>query len=84
MFRPIEVLEPVVSEVEQAGTSREIVLHKRLRGPREEDLTPVPGGTDPRCPMHAQTDVTLLTYERLGRVEAHPDAHTRSLRPFVR
>ena len=84
MLHPIDVLQPVVAAVEQPGTRREIVLHELTRGPREQDLTPVSGRTDPCRSMHTETDITVFAHDRLGRVQPHADAHMRSFRPLVR
>ena len=73
-LRPEDVLERVLAEVEQLDSVELEVLHDSRRCVREEDLTAMPGGADPRGAVDADADVALLVHEGLGRVDAHTHA----------
>ena len=64
-----QVLQPVQAEVAHLGAGE---VGGRLR---QEHLAAVPGGRDPRRPMHVEPDVALVGPERFPRVQAHPHAH---------
>ena len=68
-LRRAQVLQPVQAEVAHLGTGE---IRGRLR---QEHLPAVPGGGDPRRPVHVEPDVALVGPERLARVQAHPHAH---------
>src|SRR2546426_4865032 len=81
---PIEVLEPVLTEVMERGSLQLGVLEHGGRCERNEYLASVRPGHDPRGAVHAEAVVPLIRHGRLGCVDAHSHAKAASRRPFLR
>ena len=69
--RLVEVLQPVLAEVEERGTVAEVVS-RRLR---EERLAPVPGCADPGGQVDVESDVPPGDPRRRARVDSDPDTN---------
>jgi hypothetical protein len=82
-LRPVEVLQMVLSEVEQLNPRRKLFLDEFTCRAREEDLTAVAGRADTGRPMDAETDVALPADGRLGSVDADADPYLLSVGPGV-
>jgi hypothetical protein len=70
-LRSGQVLEPVLTQVTHGEPGVEQVSGR----PRHEHLAAVAGAHYPCTVMDVDADVALLRYDRLARVEPHPDAH---------
>ena len=68
-LRRAQVLQPVQAEVAHIGAGK---VCRRLR---QKNLPAVPGGGDPRRPVHVEPHVSLVGPERLARMQAHPHTH---------
>ena len=68
-LRRAQVLQPVQAEVAHIGAGK---VCRRLR---QKHLPAVPGGGDPRRPVHVEPHVSLVGPERLARMQAHPHTH---------
>ena len=84
-LRAPEILQPVTSEIDQVGASRQIVDHQRSRHVRQQHLPavtarPQPGTADDRQPEI----VALVTQLRLTGVQRHPDRQPTTVRPWLR
>jgi hypothetical protein len=82
-LRPVEVLQAMLSEVQELDTGRKLFLDELTGGAREKDLTAVTGGADTGCTMDAEADVALPADGRLGCVDADADAYLLSMGPRV-
>ena len=77
-LRRAQVLQPVQAEVAHIGAGE---VRRRLR---QEHLPPVPGGRDPRRPVHVEPDIALVRPERLAGVQPHPHAHRAARKRALR
>ena len=82
-LRPVDVLQPHLSELDLLDAVGEIAGDERRRRRGEEHLTSVPGAADPGRAMDVDPDVALLADHRLARVQAHPDTYVGAVRPDV-
>ena len=83
--RPVEVLQPLGSEVAH-GDLRELVLgvlEQGMRRLREQDLPAVPGRADARRAMDGQAEVAVRVERCLAGVNAHPYSHVDPVGPRV-
>ena len=76
----VEVLQPVLAEVEQLGRAAELPA----RVVREHDLAAVAGTADPCREMNVDADVALAGQDRRAGVNADPHAHRPRLEQFSR
>jgi hypothetical protein len=60
-----------------------VVLEQRLGRLRDEDLTAMPGRSDPRRAMDGKSRVAAVVRDGLARVQAHPDFDLDTVRPPV-
>ena len=77
------VLEAMVAEVNELRALGEGVLNQLLRGPRQQDLSPVSGVPDPGRAMDVEADVSLADRGALTGVQPHPDPDVGASRPGV-
>ncbi len=80
---PIEVLQPVLTEIADVEARGQTVLDERVRGLRQQNLTTMSRGTQPGGAMHAEPDETAGPWGWFGGVDAHPDADPAAGRPGV-
>ena len=73
-----QVLQPVQTEVAHVRAGE---VRRRLR---QEHLPAVPGGRDPRRPMHVEPDIAFVDQERLPRMQPHPHAHPAARKGCLR
>jgi hypothetical protein len=66
------LLLAALAEVADRDAGRQVLLGQLLRGRGEQDLSAVPGRTDPRGAMHTDAHVPLLADLRFAGVHAHP------------
>jgi hypothetical protein len=78
--RLVEVLQPVLAQVDDWGTVVEVVP-RRLR---EKRLAPVPGCADPGGQVDVESDVSLGDPRRLARVDSDPDTNRPLGKLFLR
>ena len=79
-----EVLEPVLAEVAQARTVREVVRGEGRGGGRQEHLPAVPGGHDPGGAVDGRTEVVVAAPFGVPAMDADPDAERPGFRPCRR
>ena len=84
LLRLVDVLQVDGAELALRDAVGERARDERGRRRRQEHLTAVAGGADPRRTVHVDPDVALLPDDRLSRVEAHPDAQVCPVGPLVR
>jgi hypothetical protein len=72
---PSQVLEPVLSEVDQRVLRREVVLHQLSRGLGKEHLAAVPGSGEAGPSMNVHPGVAFCGSERLAGMNSHPHPH---------
>ena len=68
-LRGAEILEAVHAEV------ADVRIHQRTGRLRQEHLSAVADGRDPRALVHVEADISLFGQLRLARVEPHPHAY---------
>src|SRR5512146_2063948 len=83
MLGSLQVLEPMLAQVLQACTKRQVVCAEHARGFRKQHLAAVRGGRDTRGAVHVDSDVTRLPDRRLACVEPHSDAEGCTFWPCV-
>jgi hypothetical protein len=71
----------LLSKVTEGDLTGQLVLGKVTRRRREKHLPAVPGGHDAGCSVHAQSHVALAADRRLARIESHPHANGKAVRP---
>jgi hypothetical protein len=76
-----EILQPVFPEVLHRGARRQNVVRQLSCGLREQDLPPVGGCADSRCPVDIEAEVALIADHRLPGVDADPHAKLDAARP---
>jgi hypothetical protein len=79
-----EVLQPVQAKVSQPRSGWQAPLDQRPGGVREQDLTAVRRGGDPRGPVHVQPQVVVPAQGPLAGVQPHPDLHGDPVGPGCR
>ena len=84
MLRLVKVLQLVLAQVTQRDVRDRILAKQLAGGLGDKYLAPVTGSADPGRAMHAKADISLAAHSRLARVNAHPDAKLRAVRPSVR
>jgi hypothetical protein len=82
----VEVLDLMLAEVpeREIGDCRFVVVEKRLRRLRNEDLPSVRGGSDPGCAVDGHAPMALSRDRRLACVDSHAHLDGRVLGPLVR
>jgi hypothetical protein len=83
VLRPVEILEAMLSQVEELDAGRQLSLDELAGGPREQDLASVPRRADTGGAMNPEADVALAADGRLGRVDADADPDFLILGPAV-
>jgi hypothetical protein len=76
-----QVLEPMLPQVAEGDLGGQVGGAQDTGGLREEDLAPVASGGDACGAMDVQAHVIVAPEPPVPRVEAHADAHLRTLRP---
>ena len=80
-FRLGQVLERKRPELPERGAPVGAVPNDRARSGGYQHLPTVSGRGDARAPVHVDTDVVVLSQQRLTGVNAHPHAHIDCPRP---
>jgi hypothetical protein len=70
-----QVLQPVGAEVTHSEVRGQIGLDQSPRGVGDQDLSTVPGGADPSCPVNVDADVIAGHDVALSGMQTHPDPH---------
>jgi hypothetical protein len=84
VLRPIQVLEPVLTEVADIDPIRwASVEQEGTRRLREEDLTAMTSRADSRCTVNIQPDVARCHQSRLSSVDADTYARLHAGRPLM-
>ncbi len=84
--RPVQVLQPVLTDVYQREAlllPLLLVLDQGLRGLGEQHLTAAGRGADPRRAMHRQAGIGLVRRNRVAGVNAHPHPDPGTVGPVV-
>ena len=79
-YRPLEVLELLLAEVDEGEL---LVLEQGVRRLGDENLASLAGGADARRAMDGQAVVLVGGDRCLTRVDAHSDARLHVMRPLV-
>ena len=83
-LRTTEILEPMLAEVDQVSARRECLLREGAGRLRQKDLSPVPGGHDPRRPVDRRAEEVVAAMLSLTGVHAHPHPQRTGLTPRFR
>ena len=71
----------MLAQLAQGHSRRQVTLHQRAHGRRDEDLATAAGARDARCPMHVEPDIGAAAEQPLPGMQPHSHADPGALRP---